>query len=334
MNPHAKLILDLYDIAQHTGQHQCREEMILGVKRLLPFESALIGDLGIFGNRLIPTGAHLHNVPPERLAERQAMLGEESITRDGHVTTRDPALSATFSKRGRSVATDIARSTRDPLVLAYCRKFETAHSLTFVSDRNAPGRVSVLSFWRASRRAAFSPDTVELANVALPHVIQARQINERLTAHAAQAPATSVISDLTGKVYFAHDDAIGLLQEEWPQWSPPMLPEALIGALRSERSRSYAGRRLDVRGSVEGSVLNLSVARRASAASTLTPAELRVATLAAQGLQYKEVARQLDLSPNTVRNQLNSVYRKLSVANKTSLSRALAEQGVWTPGTC
>ena len=326
MTPHARLILDLYDIAQHTGQHECREEMILGVKRLLPFESALIGDLGIFGDRLIPTGVHLHGVPAERLAERQTTLGEEIITRDGHVTTRDPALRATFSNRGRGVATDIAASTDDAAVLAYCRKFETAHSLTFVSDRNVPGRVSAISFWRASRRAAFSADEVALANLALPHLIQARMINERLSAHAAQAPATSVISDLSGKVYFAHEDAIRLLQEEWPQWSPPMLPEALVGALRADRARSYRGRRLAVRCKVDGSVLNLSVTRRTFDASSLTPAELRGATLAAQGLQYKEIARELGLSPSTVRNQLNSAYRKLNVSNKTSLSRALMER--------
>jgi DNA-binding CsgD family transcriptional regulator len=328
MSQHASLILSLYEIAQHTGQVECKEEMIKEIKRTLSFDAALIGDLGIFGDRLIPTGVHLHNVPAERLAERQSMLGEEIITRDGQVTTRDPALSATFSKRGKSVATDIARSTNDRAVLAYCRKFETAHSLTFVSDRNLPGRVTAISFWRASRRAGFSNDAVALADLALPHIIQARQINERLTAHAAQAPSTSVISDLSGKVYFAHDDAIGLLQEEWPQWSPPMLPEQLVTALRSDRTQSYLGRRLAIRARSEGSVLNLSVARRASAASALTPAELRSATLAAQGMQYKEIARQLGLSPSTVRNQLSSAYRKLEVANKTSLSRALMEAGI------
>ncbi|CAN7488643.1 LuxR C-terminal-related transcriptional regulator [Massilia sp. LjRoot122] len=328
MNQHASLILSLYEIAQHTGQVECKEEMIKEIKRTLSFDAALIGDLGIFGDRLIPIGAYLHNVPAERLAERQSMLGEEIISSDGRVTTRDPALRASFGRRGNSVATDIARSTQDRAVLAYCRKFETAHSLTFVSDRKVSGRVTAISFWRASRRARFSDDAVALADLMLPHLIQARQVNERLTAHSAQAPATSVISDLSGKVYFAHYDAISLLQEEWPQWSPPLLPDELVAALRSDRTQSYLGRRLAIRARVEGSVLNLSVARRVSAASTLTPAELRSATLAARGLQYKEIAKQLGLSPSTVRNQLSSAYRKLDVANKTSLSRALMEAGI------
>lgn len=45
--------------------------------------------------------------------------------------------------------------------------------------------------------------------------------------------------------------------------------------------------------------------------------------LAAQGLQYKEIAGRLLVSPSTVRNQLSSVYRKLNVKNKTSLARVL-----------
>ena len=57
-----------------------------------------------------------------------------------------------------------------------------------------------------------------------------------------------------------------------------------------------------------------------SSCQHLTPAERQVALLAADGLPYKIIARQLDKSPATVRNQLHAVYQKLAVANRAALA--------------
>ena len=51
---------------------------------------------------------------------------------------------------------------------------------------------------------------------------------------------------------------------------------------------------------------------------------LRGAVLADQGLQYKEIAARLLMSPGSVRNQFGSVYRKPDARNKTSLAHVLA----------
>ena len=56
---------------------------------------------------------------------------------------------------------------------------------------------------------------------------------------------------------------------------------------------------------------------------SLTPAERQVAAMAAAGLPYKIIARQLGKSPATVRNQLHAVYQKLDVANRTALAYRL-----------
>ena len=55
----------------------------------------------------------------------------------------------------------------------------------------------------------------------------------------------------------------------------------------------------------------------------LTPAERLVAALAMRGTPYKSIARALDKSPATVRNQLHVIYRKLGVSNRTALACAL-----------
>jgi DNA-binding CsgD family transcriptional regulator len=56
----------------------------------------------------------------------------------------------------------------------------------------------------------------------------------------------------------------------------------------------------------------------------LTPAERRVALLAASGMSYKEIARRLDRSFSTIDHQLRSVREKLGVRSAGQLVRVLA----------
>jgi DNA-binding CsgD family transcriptional regulator len=59
-----------------------------------------------------------------------------------------------------------------------------------------------------------------------------------------------------------------------------------------------------------------------AARAQLSNAEIRVVRLAACGLSYKEVARRLGKSPNTVDNQLRSARAKLNVRNQVELAQA------------
>ena len=58
-------------------------------------------------------------------------------------------------------------------------------------------------------------------------------------------------------------------------------------------------------------------------ADALTPAERRVAEIAAQGAGNREIARRLYLSPKTVEMHLGSAYRKLDLAGRDGLAAAL-----------
>jgi DNA-binding CsgD family transcriptional regulator len=53
----------------------------------------------------------------------------------------------------------------------------------------------------------------------------------------------------------------------------------------------------------------------------LTPQEVQVARLVAEGLSNKEVAAQLYLSPRTIDYHLRNVYSKLGVTSRTHLVR-------------
>ncbi|HEX2104189.1 MAG TPA: LuxR family transcriptional regulator [Solirubrobacteraceae bacterium] len=64
----------------------------------------------------------------------------------------------------------------------------------------------------------------------------------------------------------------------------------------------------------------------ASRADELTPQELKIALLVAQGLTNREVAASLFLSPKTIEHHLSAIYRKLDVRSRTQLARLLADE--------
>jgi DNA-binding NarL/FixJ family response regulator len=59
-------------------------------------------------------------------------------------------------------------------------------------------------------------------------------------------------------------------------------------------------------------------------AGSLTPSELRVATLAREGKSNREIAQALYVTPKTVEVHLSNSYRKLGIKSRAGLAQALA----------
>lgn len=59
----------------------------------------------------------------------------------------------------------------------------------------------------------------------------------------------------------------------------------------------------------------------------LTPAEVRLATRLCEGASLREAAKDLNVSVNTVRNQLTAVFEKTGVNRQSELVRALSDLG-------
>lgn len=63
-----------------------------------------------------------------------------------------------------------------------------------------------------------------------------------------------------------------------------------------------------------------------SGVESLTASELRVARMAAEGMENREIAQALFVTVNTVETHLTSVYRKLDLSSRRELPDALRRE--------
>jgi DNA-binding NarL/FixJ family response regulator len=63
----------------------------------------------------------------------------------------------------------------------------------------------------------------------------------------------------------------------------------------------------------------------------LTPRELEILALAAEGTGNKQIAQRLWVTEQTVKFHLSNVYRKLDVANRTEATRYAVQHGLVAP---
>ena len=67
--------------------------------------------------------------------------------------------------------------------------------------------------------------------------------------------------------------------------------------------------------------------RKACDQAGLTPREVEIASLIARGSTYKEIASELDISPNTVSNHVATIYRKTGTRSKVEMVNAMRGNG-------
>jgi DNA-binding NarL/FixJ family response regulator len=70
-----------------------------------------------------------------------------------------------------------------------------------------------------------------------------------------------------------------------------------------------------------------------SGVESLTPSELRIARMAAEGMTNREIAQALTVTAKTVETHLRHVFQKLDIARRTELRRLLSEEGLGEDAT-
>jgi len=310
------ILLDLYRLAHESPLQAFQSSALALLKPRLPFDSAMWGTA-----THTPTGIdihtiHLENQPAEMLASYERVKHQDTAAERVGLQLRS---TIGFNARDWFHRPDQAE------LRAHGRRFEQANFFITTDYHPPSGFVHWITLFRASERARCSTHEEQLLALLAPHVMQALTLNRVAHLDRLETPAAAgrghAIADPRGVM--CHADAVfeTLLADEWTGWRGTRLPAPLLTHLQRGAVRHLGARTVVTSRHAHG--LLFLAARPRCRADGLAPRELAVAHLLAHGATYKEIARTLERSPATVRNQIRSVYDKLEVTNVAGLIEAL-----------
>ena len=181
------------------------------------------------------------------------------------------------------------------------------------------------------RAEALHKESLALSNELGAHKQLTLALLEGLACTAAAEGATQRAARLFGAaqalreaIGFPLEPALRALEEPYLVGARSQLEEG--GAMSMQTAIEYA------LSEEESSTTSSATEQPPSSArehpAELTPRELEVLGLVAQGLTNPQVAQRLFLSSRTVQRHLNSVYRKLGVSSRTAATRLALEHGL------
>jgi DNA-binding CsgD family transcriptional regulator len=189
------------------------------------------------------------------------------------------------------------------------------------SDRNA--RRWIVLF--RSDENAFTDIEATCLQTYWRHAVQALAMNLSHTLHGSDPDLKTralALVNSCGIVEIADAELTELIQCEWSGLSGRSLP---LYALKSLLDAGvYRGKRIEISASLKAGYLACS-AKPISSIHVLSPSERKVAHCFANGMTHSQIASHLNVSPNTVRNQLAQVYQKLGIHRKTELARMVSD---------
>jgi DNA-binding NarL/FixJ family response regulator len=306
-------LADLYRVAAAVTVDAFPAEVLARMNRWIKFDGAVFGFGQARPHGLRISAACVHRRDPALL---------EEYARHSHA---DP-MTAAFLRRPRAPLVVDAQTTyaRDGHagLAAMVSRHDLRHLMLFGDRSNDQGPLRWVVLYRGTDRP-FDAEAADRLWSVWQHVSCSLDLNQALTLdhEEPQRPARALaLVDGFGTFEVADRAFHALLALEWPQNDGTRLPPAVAAAMAS--GKRFAGRAIEVAFRHLGQHV-LCRARHREHVDALTAREQLVAEHYTQGLNHKEVANLLHVSPNTVRTQLASVYRKLGISDKATLARRL-----------
>ena len=248
------------------------------------------------------------------------------------IKDHDPIAAEATSQPNKTVVFNRSRLKPFTRTLEFLDAYGIRHVLCTTQPREALNVMAFLSLYRAG--PSFKASERVFKQCLMPHLTHALAVNwtrhlETIGSGLFTQRPMAAICDQRGLIYTAEQHFHAVIQQEWPAWKGPYLPKAMTRTLMS--AGRFDARRIQVDSTRAGNLF-LIRARRRSPFNLLTARERDVVDLFSRGMTYKEIARDLRLSPATVRHYIRNAYTKLEVSDKAALGRLIAFDAVGAAG--
>ena len=312
------LVLQLYRGVREIPFAQFQDYALRLIKPSLDFDTAIWG-MGIQNGRgACISSIHLHALP-QRILEDYA----------GEVQSQDFAAVRIAAQRGRTVRIpwndpELANERHSALRI-YRRKYGLTHQMSTSLPEPALSLNHFITLFRSNPTRPWTEASCQFKERLFPHLIEAYVQTRCLYMEPHNgAERGHAIADRTLLVTNITPVFKQLMLREWPDWVDWRMPPEVCAVWSDGASTHYKGSHVIIDMVPDQQLVHLTVRTR-NASDALSARELAVARLFARGLEHKEIAKDVGVSPHTVRNQIKAVYLKLGVSNKTSLAACLED---------
>lgn len=309
------LLLTLYQCAREHAVDRFQDLAVQAIARHISFDCSWWADAARLDGHHLVYGSHLTGVPADLTCLVNKTQGEDAVRWQ---ITNEPNATLMFDAR------QLHATPGASAIATYAGIQQMISTSSFSPVTN------LLSFFSIARRRAqpaFSEGDRLLMGLLMPHLTAMLQISRvaqlsHLRAYDSALRSCLGTADGRGILRATEPGFADFLRDEWPAWSGPFLPQPLLQAIERHES-TLRGKRLNADLSWVRDEVLVTLTRR-TALDGLTSQERIVSQAFATGRSYKEVARDMQISPATVRHYLRSVYSKIGVSDKAALAQALA----------
>lgn len=324
MHAFSRSLIDLYDLAEQARLDEFPAEALRFLRKWVAFDGAVLG--------MGETAA----APQSDLQITQAHVqGRDSsiLQAYGEVSASDPVTQSFLKGLTLPLAVDCQAlyGARDQAGLnEFSRRYALRHLMLFGDHPTETHSGRWLVLYRGEDRGFDAPD-VQYLHAAWCHLSRALGINRKALLDRQAPPHLQRAAALVngqGRIEATDRYFRSLLQTEWADFQGQDLPRSLRDCVASRTA--YRGRHIEVHVCQQGGV-TICTAQAVKAVSLLTPGENAVARRFAAGMSAKDIARELGVSPHTVRSQINHLYAKLHVHDKAALAQHFMARADFAP---
>ncbi len=301
-----------------------KEATLASVNSLIPFDSGIWAS-GVHATSTIFSVA-VYNYPLEQVVAYSFNWQEHDFVR-----------AAAVAAPGRTLRNEDVMPLEDyhqsRIYLEYSSPSGIEHSLGTALADPVTTLGELIYLFRADLDRPFTDAERDLKQRIAPHLEAAWRQKQVLQSYSgesqgpdslAKIPSGHAVVDPSGHLHAADSHFSDTLAKIFPDWTGPLLPDALMPLrLANNDTLVTGGQRFVVRRGADRLLIHIE---NTVPLALLSNREQRVASLFADGLTQSEIAGKIGVSVSTVRNQIASTYRKLNVHTKVDLVRALKQR--------